>query len=59
LSKRVVIRELSVDLEKGRGAERPAQLKAMEAEVSRLQLARTWGDMAGIMRGHEAMSALS
>ncbi len=56
LSNRVAMRELSVNLEKGWAAERTDQLKAMEAEMSRLQLAKTWGDMASIMRRHETLS---
>ncbi len=57
LGNRVMIRELSLDLEKGREAERTTQLGAMEAEVSKLKLANRQGDMASMMRGCETLSA--
>jgi hypothetical protein len=37
LSNKVVLRELSIDLEKGRAAERSAQLKVMEVETDKLR----------------------
>jgi DNA polymerase III delta prime subunit len=52
LSKKVVLRELSADLEKERSAERIAWLKVMEVEVDKLRTAHRKGDMAGIGRGH-------
>ncbi len=55
LNNRVAMRELSVDFEKGQEAERTAQLEAMEAEVSKLQLARAREDMAGIMKGRKTL----
>jgi hypothetical protein len=36
LSNKVALRELSIDLEKGRAAERTAQLKVMEVEMDKL-----------------------
>ncbi len=51
LGNRVMLRELSDDLEKGREGERTAQLKAMEAEISKIKEAGWQGDMAGLMRG--------
>jgi hypothetical protein len=57
LSNKVVLRELSIDLEKGRAAERTTKLKVMEVEMNKLQTARKKGDMAGIMRGREILSA--
>jgi hypothetical protein len=57
ISNRVAMRELSIDLEKGQAVERTAQLKTIETEMNRLRLAREQGDMAGIMRGRETLSA--
>jgi hypothetical protein len=57
LSNRAVLRELSVDLEKEREAERLAQLKAMEVEVGKLKEAGKWGDMASLMGVCEALAA--
>ncbi len=59
-SNRVMLRELSVELEKGRAAERMTLLEVMEVETIKLQAARGKGDMAGItqlveyLRGIEA-----
>jgi hypothetical protein len=50
------MKELSIDLEKGREAERMAQLGAMEAEVSMLQVACKRGDMGGIIREFKTLS---
>jgi hypothetical protein len=57
LGNRAMFRELSIDLEKGREAERKAQLEAMEAEVNKLKLINTQRDMASMMRGRKALSA--
>ncbi len=39
LSNKVVLREFSIDIEKGRAAERSAQLKVMEVETDKLRAA--------------------
>jgi hypothetical protein len=57
LDNRVMLRELPVNLEKGREAERTTQLGTMEAEESKLKLANRRGDMASMMRGRETLSA--
>jgi hypothetical protein len=57
LSNTVVLRELSIDLEKGRAAERMTQLKVMEVETNKLRATREKGDMAGFMKGREILSA--
>jgi hypothetical protein len=51
LGNRVMLRELSNDLEKDRESERLAQLKAMEVEVGKLKITIERGDMAGLMGG--------
>jgi hypothetical protein len=51
LRNRAMLRELSDGLEKGREGERTAQLKAIEAEISKIKEAGRQGDMAGLMRG--------
>jgi hypothetical protein len=55
LSKRAVLRELSLDLEKEMGRERTAQLKVKEKEVEKLRAASKREDMAGLWRGYEAL----
>jgi hypothetical protein len=57
LGNRVVLRELSGDLDKESKSERPAQLKVMEIEVGKLKEAGKQGDMAGLMRGRDALTA--
>jgi hypothetical protein len=57
LGNRAMFRELSIDLENGREAERKAQLEAMEAEVNKLKLVNTQRDMASMMRERKALSA--
>jgi hypothetical protein len=57
LGHRAMLRELSGDLEKDRENERMAQLKVMEAEVSKFKIADKQGDMAGLMRAKGALTA--
>ncbi len=57
LRNRVMLRELSDDLEKGREGERTAQLKAMEAEISKIKEAGRQGDIAGLLRGRKNLIA--
>jgi hypothetical protein len=57
LNNKVMLRELSIDLEKEQAAERTTRLKVMEAEAGNLRTARRKGDMAGIMRGHGVLTA--
>jgi hypothetical protein len=52
LSKRVMLRELSADLEKERVPERTARLKIMDAEVDKVRAVLRRGDMTGITRGY-------
>jgi hypothetical protein len=56
LGNSAVLRELSGDLEKERESERLAQLKAIEAEVGKLKEAGKQGNMAGLMRGRDALT---
>jgi hypothetical protein len=56
LGNRAMLRELSIDLEKEMGAERLAQLGAMEAEVGKLRVANEWGDMGSLMRGRQTLT---
>jgi hypothetical protein len=57
LGHRAMLRELSGDLEKDRENERVAQLRVMEAEVGKFKIADKQGDMAGLMRAKEALTA--
>jgi hypothetical protein len=57
LGNRVVLRELSTQLEKGWAAERTALLKVIEVKTNKLRAALGKGDMAGIMEGREILSA--
>jgi hypothetical protein len=57
LSNRVVLRELSVDLEKERESERLTRLKAIETEVGKLKEAGKRGEMAGLMRGSDTLTS--
>jgi hypothetical protein len=57
LSNKVALRELSIDLEKERAAERTVRLKVMEVETNNLRAAQKKGDMTGIMRGCEVLRA--
>jgi hypothetical protein len=55
LSKKVVLREFSANLEKERVPERTARLKVMEAEVDKLRTMLRRGDMTGIARGYRIL----
>ncbi len=55
LSKKVMLREMSADLEKEQAAERTARLKVMEVEVDKLRTVQRKGDMAGITGGHRVL----
>jgi hypothetical protein len=52
LGRRVVLRELSIELEKEMVPKRMARLKVMEAEVDKLRIAFKKGDMTGIAKGY-------
>jgi hypothetical protein len=55
LNKRVVLQELSAELEKERSPERAAKPKAMETKVEKLQAVFKKGDMVGIASGYSSL----
>ncbi len=57
LTRRVALRELSNDLEKGKERERLMQLESMEAEVNKFKAAMAQGNMADLMRVKRTLSA--
>ncbi len=57
LTRRVALRELSIDLEKDKEHERMRQLESMEAEVNKFKVAMAQGNMADLMRVKRTLPA--
>jgi hypothetical protein len=57
LTRRVALRELSIDLERDKEQERLRQLESMEVEVNKFKAAMAQGNMADLMRVKRTLPA--